>query len=122
MSMKAKQWRDAHILAAELVIVHRTDANQLKKTAQQIAQQGREFNSLRRWLRAHVTHAADYPRSQQTKAHMQMVERLVLFIGKHHTQQAEEIALMVAWIANLMAYYKEYRDEAKQLVDEPILK
>ncbi len=117
MAMRRTDWEHAHTLAAELVVEHRTDTNQLQKVVSYLCSEEPDYAELQAWLDAKVNYANFFPRSQQTLRHDLAVRAVVQFIGERHTTQPLRIAEMLGWVVRLMRYYDRHKSEARGLVD-----
>lgn len=115
--MKTRQWEHAHILAAELTLLHAGDMNLIQQTVHYIRTQRPTAPDLNDWLGLRIESAAMFPRSLQTLPQMVTLRSLVEFITETY-QEPQEIAEFLAWIARLMSYYASNRTEARTIIDE----
>ncbi len=117
MTMNSQQWKDVHALAAELVAVHRTDANHLRKIVHHLRSEHMDYQGLHAWLDAKITYAAFFPRSQQTLDHDLAARAVVEFIAEQYSQDTDQITEMLGWVARLMIYYVQNKAEANRRAD-----
>lgn len=112
-------WRPIYELAAELSVVHRTDANQIQKAISYILTKRPDHVQLRQWLDARIDYAELFPRSLVTRDHDIAVRELINFVSEIPTvQSTTDIVEVLGWITRLMSYFRGNRNEAQRRMSQ----
>jgi hypothetical protein len=130
-----RDWRVVDALAAELIVVHKIDLNQIQRGANYImTKKPGSYEALTAYLNAQIEAARYFPRSQQTLNHAATLYVLVEFLWTNCVKKNSRLekyqsvfplplvemfylATLLSWIARKAIYYRRNFAKADQKVD-----
>lgn len=119
--LSAADWDMVHQLAAELVVEHRTDVNQIQRMMQYLINYRPNAGEVECYRELLLINRNVFQRSNRSEFHLATLNELLGYIAYrsiHARDDSYYMALILGWIVRMMRYYGQNKSEAREMISK----